>query len=139
MGATQEVLDAIPQRPPFLFVDKVVECNGSKIICEKLLTGNEDFFKGHFPGNPIMPGVLLQESMFQTGAVLMSKMDNGPKGLGVVSRVDNVKFKSFVKPGDTMVMEVELDEQIANAVYMKGKMRVNGKVVLALKFTCAVV
>ena len=100
------------------------------------MTGEEDFFKGHFPGNPIMPGVILQEAAFQSGALLMSFLSEGDEeGLGVVSRVQDVKFKNFVKPGDLLEMEVTLDEQMANAFYMSGKTRVAGKIVMAIKFT----
>lgn len=134
---SDEVLDLIPQKPPFLFVDKVVERSENKIQTSLQLTGEEDFFKGHFPGNPIMPGVLLQEACFQSGALLMAKMSENGKGLGVVSKVTSAKFKSFVKPSDLLEMEVELVDQVANAYYMKGKSRVNGKVVMAIEFSCA--
>ena len=125
----------IPQREPFLFVDKILSEEENKIITGLTLTGEEDFFKGHFPGNPIMPGVLLQEALFQTGALLMSKKSGG--GLGVVTRVQNAKFKNMVRPLDELVMEVELIEQVSNASYMKGKTTVNGKVVLVIEFAVA--
>ena len=106
-----------------------------KIQTTLTLSGDEDFFKGHFPGNPIMPGVLLQEALFQSGAALMSTKSGAV--LGVVTRVKNAKFKSIVRPLDTLNMEVELLETISNASYMKGTIRVNGKIVLALEFTVA--
>jgi 3-hydroxyacyl-[acyl-carrier-protein] dehydratase len=134
---SNEVLETIPQKPPFLFVDEVVERLEGKIRTSFKVTGEEDFFKGHFPGNPIMPGVLLQEAAFQSGALLMAHEGNG--GLGVVAKVGSAKFKNFVKPGDLLEMEVELVENVSNAYYMKGKSRVNGKVVLAIEFTCALV
>jgi 3-hydroxyacyl-[acyl-carrier-protein] dehydratase len=136
---SNEVLELIPQKPPFLFVDKVLERNSNKILTSLYLSGEEDFFKGHFPGNPIMPGVLLQEACFQTGALLMAKLPGGGKGLGVVSKVSNAKFKNFVKPNDLLEMEVELVDQVSNAYYMKGKSRVNGKVVMSIEFTCALI
>lgn len=125
----------IPQREPFLFVDSITEKMESKILTSYKVKGSEPFFAGHFPGNPIMPGVLLQEALFQTGACLMASQGSG--GLGVVTRVDNVKFRGLVRPGDELSMEVELVEVIANAYLMKGKTRVAGKVVVALDFTCA--
>jgi 3-hydroxyacyl-[acyl-carrier-protein] dehydratase len=134
----EEILASIPQRAPFLFVDKIVERFEKSINTQLTLSGEEDFFKGHFPGNPIMPGVLLQEALFQSGALLMSKVADG-QGLGVVTKVSNAKFKSFVKPGDTLDMTVELVDQVGHAFYMKGKSRVNGKVVVALEFSCALV
>lgn len=131
---SSEVLERLPQKPPFLFVDECVERTESKIITKFQVTGEEDFFKGHFPGNPIMPGVLLQEAAFQSGALLMTYLRPDSE-LGVVSRVQDVKFKNFVKPGDLLEMEVSLDENLANAFYMKGRTRVNGKVVMAISFT----
>jgi 3-hydroxyacyl-[acyl-carrier-protein] dehydratase len=130
-----DIKDLIPQRPPFLFVDKIVSISEKKITTSLTLSGSEDFFKGHFPGNPIMPGVLLQEALFQSGAALMSQQASA--GLGVVTRVQNAKFKNMVRPGETLDMEVELTETLANASYMKGVTRVNGKVVLALEFAVA--
>lgn len=132
--ASKEVLERLPQKPPFLFVDECVERSESKIMTKFQVTGKEDFFKGHFPDNPIMPGVLLQEAAFQSGALLMTYLKPDSE-LGVVSRVQDVKFKNFVKPGDLLEMEVTLDENIANAFYMKGRTKVNGKVVMAISFT----
>ncbi|MDD4973548.1 MAG: 3-hydroxyacyl-ACP dehydratase FabZ [Bacteriovorax sp.] len=130
-----DIKDLIPQRAPFLFVDKIINLDEKKISTSLHLTGEEDFFKGHFPGNPIMPGVLLQEALFQSGAALMAKKAGG--GLGVVTRVQNAKFKNMVRPGETLEMEVELVDSLSNASYMKGTTRVNGKVVLVLEFAVA--
>lgn len=131
--------ELIPQRPPFLFVDKITHYEDKKIKTSLSLSGEEDFFKGHFPGNPIMPGVLLQEALFQSGAALMGLINknSGASGLGVVTRVQNAKFKNMVKPGDTVEMEVEITETLSNASYMKGSSRVNGKIVLVLEFAVA--
>jgi 3-hydroxyacyl-[acyl-carrier-protein] dehydratase len=131
---TDEVLQRLPQKDPFLFVDELVDRGEDSIITKYQVTGEESFFKGHFPGNPIMPGVILQEAAFQSGALLMSFLSD-EDGLGVVSRVEAVKFKNFVKPGDLLEMQVSLDENLANAFYMSGKTRVNGKVVMSIKFT----
>lgn len=132
-----DIKNLIPQRPPFLFVDKIVALDEKKISTSLTLSGEEDFFKGHFPGNPIMPGVLLQEALFQSGAALMSGNSSSGAGLGVVTRVQNAKFKNMVRPGDTIEMDVELTDSISNASYMKGTSRVNGKVVLVLEFAVA--
>ncbi len=129
------ITDLIAQRPPFLFVDKIID-RGEKFIKTSLqLTGEEEFFKGHFPNNPIMPGVLLQEALFQSGAALMSAMAGS--GLGVVTRVQNAKFKSMVRPGDLLEMEVQLMESLANAHFMKGVTKVLGKTVLIIEFSVA--
>ena len=130
-----DILELIPQRPPFLFVDKVVDRTENSIKTTLKVTGEEDFFKGHFPGNPIMPGVLLQEALFQSGAALMAGRAGG--GLGVVTRVQNAKFKNMVRPGDVLEMEVQLTESISNAHYMKGTTKVDGKTVLVIEFAVA--
>lgn len=129
------IYSRIPQRPPFLFVDKIIEQDGNKIITGLTLTGEEDFFKGHFPGNPVMPGVLIQEALFQSGALLMGSEAGG--GLGVVTKVSSARFKSMIRPKDEMVMEVELVEKLANAYMFLGKTKVLGKTVAQVEFTCA--
>lgn len=131
-----DIKSLIPQREPFLFVDKILEHQDKKIISSLTLTGKEDFFRGHFPGNPIMPGVLLEEAIFQTGAALMAIL-NETSGLGVVTRVQNAKFKNMARPGDTLIIEVELTEQLANASYMKGNIKVKDKTILAMEFAVA--
>ena len=131
------ITELIPQRKPFLFVDEVTAFSEKMIKTTLKLTGEEDFFKGHFPGNPIMPGVLLQEALFQTGAAFMALSNKDQAGLGVVTRVQNAKFKNMVRPGDVLEMEVELTEAIANASYMKGTTKVSGKVVLVIEFAVA--
>jgi len=129
------ITELIPQRPPFLFVDKITE-RGEKFIKTSLqLTGSEDFFKGHFPDNPIMPGVLQLEALFQSGAALMSSIEGA--GLGVVTRVQNAKFKNMVRPGDLLEMEVELLESLSNAHFMKGVTKVLGRTVLIIEFSVA--
>lgn len=137
----QEILNRIPQRDPFLYIEDIVEHTKNSITTTKIITGQEDFFKGHFPGNPIMPGVLLCEATFQTGALLMSYIMEG--GLGdktaVVSRIQSAKFKTMVKPGDHLKIQVELTEQISNAAYMKGKLLANGKTALQIQFACTLI
>ena len=131
-----EIKKILPHREPMLLIDAVLDLeSGKRVVAIKKLTNEDSFFKGHFPGNPIMPGVLLQEALFQTGACLMAKATGG--GLGVVTKVANARFKSMVKPGDELVMEVELVENLDNAFYFKGRTKVSGKTVLSIEFTCA--
>ena len=135
-----DVISLIPQRAPFLFVDKILNFEGEKIETTLHLSGEENYFKGHFPGNPIMPGVLQQEALFQTGAILIALRSSESKGdLGVVVKVENARFKNFIKPGDTLFMTVTLKSELMNAVAMSGKIVVNGKTVSSVDFTCMTV
>jgi 3-hydroxyacyl-[acyl-carrier-protein] dehydratase len=129
----------IPQRDPFLFVDSIIEREENKILTAYFVTGDEPFFQGHFPGNPVMPGVLLQEALFQTAALLMSSESNDPQSFGVVTKVSQARFKEMVRPGVELLMEVEKLDQLENAFYFKGKTKVNQKVVALVEFTCALV
>jgi 3-hydroxyacyl-[acyl-carrier-protein] dehydratase len=132
----EDVLAAIPQRPPFLFVDKIISKEDNSITTQRKLREDEYFFKGHFPGNPIMPGVLLCEACFQTGAILMG--GGNQKGLGVVTRIKDTKFKNFARPGDTLTITVKLDDKIDNAFYMNGTIRVDDKLILKIIFQGAI-
>ncbi len=131
----EDILAAIPQRPPFLFVDKIISKEGNSITTQRTLRDDEYFFQGHFPGNPIMPGVLLCEVCFQTGAILMGA--GSQPGLGVVTRIKDAKFKNFARPGDTLTTIVTLDDKIDNAYYMSGTIRVGDKLILKTIFQAA--
>jgi len=129
----EDVLAAIPQRPPFLFVDKIIKIEGNSITTQRTLREDEYFFQGHFPGNPIMPGALLCEACFQTGSILMGK-DSQRKGLGVVTRIKDTKFKNFVRPGDTLTITVVLNDKIDNAYYMNGTIWAGDKLIMKIVF-----
>ncbi|MDH4367826.1 MAG: 3-hydroxyacyl-ACP dehydratase FabZ [Dehalococcoidia bacterium] len=132
----EEILNAIPHRPPFLFVDRIVELTATKIRTIKEVRPEEPVFAGHYPGQPIMPGALICESIFQTGAILLSKMMGGMReGIPVLTRINNAKFKSIVKPGNTLDVEAELVEKVSNAYFMKGKASVGGKTSVTVEFT----
>jgi 3-hydroxyacyl-[acyl-carrier-protein] dehydratase len=132
----EEILYAIPHRPPFLFVDRIIELSGTKIRAAKEINPDEPVFEGHYPGQPIMPGALICESIFQTGAILLSKIMGGiNEGIPVLTRINNAKFKSIVKPGSTMNIEAELVEKVSNAYYMKGKASVGDKTAVTVEFT----
>lgn len=104
-----DIQNIIPHRYPFLLVDKITEIEyGKKAIGIKNVTVNEPFFQGHFPGNPIMPGVLIVEAMAQVGAVSILGMDENKGKLAVFTGIDGMRFRRQVVPGDTLRMEVEM-------------------------------
>ncbi|MBS4538841.1 3-hydroxyacyl-ACP dehydratase FabZ [Clostridium sp. D2Q-11] len=104
-----EIQKIIPHRYPFLLVDKIVELEeGTKAVGIKNVTMNEPFFQGHFPNNPLMPGVLIVEAMAQVGAVAVMTLEENKDKLAVFTGIDKVRFKKQVRPGDTLRMEVEL-------------------------------
>ena len=131
----EEILNAIPHRPPLLFVDRIVELSGTKIRTMKEIRPDEPVFAGHYPGQPIMPGALICESIFQTGAILLSKIIGGISGgIPVLTRISNAKFKSIVKPGNILDIEAELVEKVSNAYFMKGKASVGGRTSVTVEF-----
>jgi len=135
----EEILNAIPHRPPFLFIDRIVELHDTKIRTAKDISTDDPVFEGHYPGQPIMPGALICESIFQTGAVLLSKMMGGiGEGVPVLTRINNARFKSIVRPGSTLDIEAELVERVSNAYYMKGKASVAGRTAVTVEFTVTV-
>jgi 3-hydroxyacyl-[acyl-carrier-protein] dehydratase len=133
-----EIEDLIPHRDPFLWIDEVVEIEGNRIRATKLIREDLEVFAGHYPDFPIFPGVLQLEAAFQAGAILIAKTQEFADGqIPVVTRVNNTKFRSMVKPGDTLDIEVELTETLANAFFLTGKVSVGGKVTVRLEFACA--
>jgi 3-hydroxyacyl-[acyl-carrier-protein] dehydratase len=115
MLTTQEIMAIIPHRYPFLLVDRILELEpGVRAVGEKLVTINEPFFQGHFPGYPLMPGVLQIEALAQTGAVAALSLPENQGKLGIFAGIDNVRFKRPVTPGDTLRLEVRLDKMRRN-------------------------
>lgn len=135
----QEILDAIPHRDPFLMIDTIVEQSEARIVCTKTFSGSEDFFAGHYPGYPLVPGVLLCEAAMQAGAVLVSRQlaASGEDRVPVVTRINDVRFKRMVRPGETLRIEVELVERLANAFFLKVHVTVDGKTAVRFEFACA--
>ena len=136
---SQDFLQYIPHRPPFLFVDKVTEEFDDTIKAEKTVGPDEPFFQGHYPNRPIMPGVLIFESIFQTGAIMMGKRIDNEGKIPVLTLVNNIKLKHAVNPGDTLQIEVKLKDLVSSAAYMTGKASVNGKTAVTLEFTAMLV
>ena len=109
MLESQEIQEIIPHRYPFLLVDRIIELEvGKRAVGIKNLSINEWYFQGHFPGRPIMPGVLIMEALAQVGTVIMLKKPEYEGYLGLFAGLDNVKFKRQVIPGDQLRLEVEL-------------------------------
>ena len=134
----EEILAAIPHRPPFLLVDEIVQRDETHIVCRKTFSGDEYFYAGHYPDFPITPGVLLCEAAMQAGAVLLAPLvaDSDGGSVPVATRMNDVRFKRMVRPGETITMEVVLDEQAGGAFYLSGKVTVDGQVAVRLQFVC---
>ena len=134
---SDEILAAIPHRPPMLLVDEVVDCDDVRIVARKLFRDDEYFFRGHYPGRPIVPGVILCEAGMQAGAVLLSAMMEGETGkVPVATRMNNVKFKRMIRPGDTIQIEVTLVERMADAFFLDAKLTCEGKLAVRFDFAC---
>lgn len=126
-----EIMNILPHRPPFVLVDKIIELTDSRVVGVKNVTMNEPFFVGHFPGKPVMPGVLQVEAMAQTGGILALKSVPDPENyLTFFMKIDNVKFKRQVVPGDTLIFKLELLAPIRRGIcQMQGYAYANGKLV----------
>jgi 3-hydroxyacyl-[acyl-carrier-protein] dehydratase len=137
----QTILDNIPQRDPFLFIEDIIDQTENSITTKKTLTGQEDFFGGHFPGAPVFPGVLMCEAVFQTGALLMSLKGQsaGNSKTALVTRIQGAKFKNMAKPQDELHITVDFVEMLANAAFMKGKITATGKTIMTIEFAATLV
>lgn len=135
-----EVEQLIPHRPPFLFVDEIVSRTDTSLVARRTWRADEDFYRGHYPGAPITPGVLLCEAVFQTGALLLAgkfSAEGQPSGVPLLAKVDNVRFRTPVYPGDTIVIEVKINEVAGGFYLMSGAMKCADKRVLNVDFSVA--
>ena len=126
-----EIMKLLPHRYPMLLVDRILELeSGKRIVGLKNVSANEQFFQGHFPGNPVMPGVLIVEAMAQCCAVLFLKdIEDREKKLFLFGGVDKARFRKPVIPGDQLIMECTVLQKRANTVRMRGEAKVDGAIV----------
>tara|TARA_B100001029_G_C14817185_1_gene315605 strand:+ start:103 stop:561 length:459 start_codon:yes stop_codon:yes gene_type:complete len=138
--SSEEILGLLPHRYPFALVDKVIEhVPGEKAVAIKNITINEPQFQGHFPNRPLMPGVLIVESMAQVGGIIVTQMPELPKGLFVFAGIDNVKFRRPVVPGDQLVITCQLLSikrkrfgKVKGEVHVEGKLVCSGELMFSL-------
>jgi 3-hydroxyacyl-[acyl-carrier-protein] dehydratase len=134
------VREAIPHRPPFLFVDRIVEEGDGRLAVEWTVSPDADFLRGHYPGHPLVPGVILCECAFQAGALLCARETDGSASAGgapVLTRIVDARFKRMVRPGETVRCEVTLDERVGPARYMTARLTCAGTAVLRVQFVVA--
>lgn len=135
----QDIEAAIPHRPPMRLLDEIVSRDGQRIVCKKTFSPDDFFVQGHFPDFPIVPGVIQCECCLQAGAILLSRQT--PQGEGLVpvaTRMDGVKFKKIVRPGDTITVDVTLNDRVGAAFFLTGKVVLGDKVAARLDFACSV-
>ena len=132
----EQIESYIPHRKPFLFLDSVIEFESSKkIVCEYLVSGEEEFFKGHFPSNPILPGVIMLEAIAQAGGVLCSKSYSEDFSNFILSGLKEAKFKRIISPGETMKIQCYLEKSRKSFYWLKGDISVNGELCTSVSFT----
>lgn len=132
-----EIMKLLPHRYPMLLVDRIIECDDQKrIVAIKNVTANEPFFQGHFPGVPVMPGVLQIEAMAQAGGVLLNRVANIAGRIPYFMAIDKAKFRRVVKPGDQLRIEVEITNLRARAVRLAAKALVDGAVASEAELLC---
>ena len=137
----QEIMEIIPNRYPIMMVDKVIELEpGKRVVAIKNVTYNEHFFPGHFPGEPVMPGVLILEALAQTGSIPLLKSPDFEGKTGYLGGIDKVKFRQKVVPGDTLIFHLSLVGEIRRGcAYMKGYAFVGEKIVTEAEFMAQII
>jgi 3-hydroxyacyl-[acyl-carrier-protein] dehydratase len=127
----QEVMQLLPHRYPFLLVDRILEITAEEIVGLKNVSINEPYFQGHFPGHPIMPGVLIVEALAQTGGFLAFSLNIDQENVGAVyfMGIDKVRFRKPVRPGDQLILKLRLIKKRGPVFKMRGEAFVEGKLV----------
>lgn len=143
------VEEYLHHRPPYLMVDAIRSCSPTQIVTEKLVTGDEFFLKGHFPGSPIFPGAMMQELTTQSAGILIAAQYNPMQAfdtsdpifneyaLGVLVRVHHARYRSFARPGHVLVATVVLEERIRNLFEFRASLSIDGRVVMRNAFQLA--
>ena len=140
----EEIYKTIPHREPFLFVDRIIEVTDTRAVAEREIREDEPHFAGHYPGNPLMPGVLLCESVFQTAAIFMVRKFqaegiDGASKTPILARINAAKFKQMVRPGDVIQIEATYKEALGRFHFMSGKVIVDGRTALSVDFGLAMI
>lgn len=136
------VTDLIPHRPPFLFVDEIVSETAESLTARRTFRADEDFYKGHYPGAPITPGVLLCEAVFQTAALYVARQAQAAgakpgEGVPLLAKISDVRFRNPVFPGETITIEVKKKDALAGFTMMSGSIKSGEKRVLTVDFSVA--
>ena len=135
----REILRVLPHRYPMVMVDRVIECDDVKrIVAIKNVTVNEPYFVGHFPGYPVMPGVLQLEAMAQTGGILLTRLGGGARKLPLFMSIDKAKFRKMIQPGDQMRIEVEFLSIRTRLARFTGKIYVDGALASEAEMMCMI-
>lgn len=138
---SSSVTELIPHRPPFLFVDEIVAETAETLTAKRTWRADEDFYRGHYPGAPITPGVLLCEAVFQTGALLLARQAAAAgakpgEGVPLLAKISDVRFRTPIYPGDTIVIEVQKKESLGSFTQMSGAIKkADGTRVLTVNFS----
>lgn len=133
------IMERIPHRPPFLWLDRILELDSQAIRAETLFPTDVDLCRGHYPDYPLLPGVILCEAVFQAGAVLISELlQELPRvqGVPVLTRILGAKFKREVRPGDRVEIHAALKEQLGSVWFLKGSVQIGGKTAVQVEFAC---
>ncbi len=132
-----EVMNYLPHRYPFLLVDRIIECDDKeRIVGIKNVTINEPYFQGHFPGQPVMPGVLQLEAMAQTAGILLNRFAGNPDGVPFFMGIDGARFRKVVKPGDQLRIEIKITKTRSKMARFEGKVYVGEELASEAEMMC---